>query len=116
MSIHKLSIKYSFLIICVFLYACSIEESRPKYTPFKNALLEGGETIKWKKNQGLLNIDNIEKMLSSKDKKIFSASLGWYATESNYSFNKLSGKTAKQAVDIINCLKSTDLNKQGNCF
>jgi len=115
-NIHKLSVKYSFLIICVSLYACSSEESRPKYDPFKNTLVEGGETIKWNKNQGLVNIDNVEKMFYPKDKKIFSASLEWYATESNYSFNKLSEKTAKQTVDIINCLKSTDLNKQDNCF
>jgi len=96
--------------------ACDMEDPRPDYDPMTNNIPEGGELIEWHTEQGLLNIADIEKDLGIKNRETFSQSIGWYATESNVGFDRLSGKTARQAVDMINCLKTTVLKNQKKCL
>ncbi|MEJ2691755.1 MAG: hypothetical protein P8166_01575 [Candidatus Thiodiazotropha sp.] len=100
-----LSTAISFFAVFVLLTACDIQEKRPSYRPLKNSVSSGDLLIQWSKEQGLLNIDDIEARLSDEDRQVFSQSLEWYATESDYGVERLAGKSAKQAVDAINCLK-----------
>ncbi|MCP4340785.1 MAG: hypothetical protein GY799_18325 [Desulfobulbaceae bacterium] len=115
MSFNKLFILLLVVAYSLMLAACEIEESRPSYNPIENTLPKGGELIKWSQDQGLLNISNVEENLNNENRKIFSKSLEWYATESDLGFEHLSGKTAKQTVDITNCLKTTTPESQKNC-
>lgn len=105
------------LVISLFLIspACQTKESRPPYDSFENTLSMGGETIQWSRNDGFLNIVTIENNLSGKNLFIFSKSLEWYATESDLNPEYLSGKTAKQVVDIVNCIKKNEPESQRSC-
>lgn len=106
----------SFFAVLILLTACDIQEKRPSYRPLKNSVPSGGLLIQWNKEQGLLNIDDIEASLSDEDRQVFSQSLGWYATESDYGFEHLAGKSARQAIDTINCLKAALPENQQNCL
>ncbi|MBL1274908.1 MAG: hypothetical protein COB30_002360 [Ectothiorhodospiraceae bacterium] len=116
MRINDFIISLSVPLLCISLTACQIDEQKPSYTTINNTLSDGGETITWKEGQGLLNINNIQHKLNEEDKLLFSKSLEWFATESHFSFEKLSGKTEKQTVDIINCIKLSKPNMQKSCF
>jgi hypothetical protein len=103
-------------LVLVVLTACDIEESRPDYSPIQNTLPAGGMLIDWDEENVHLNIEDVMKGLDEKSKAVFSKSIDWFATESEMGFEYLDGKTAKQAVDIINCLKKAPPDKQKGCL
>lgn len=97
------------------LIGCSSDE-HPSYEPIQNSLPPGGPSINYDPDTSLSNIPEIERSLNDKDVEIFSKSLSWYGTESNFGFDHIHNINAKQLVDIVNCLKTTDKEHQGKCF
>ncbi|MEJ2455373.1 MAG: hypothetical protein P8103_14625 [Candidatus Thiodiazotropha sp.] len=96
--------------------ACDMEESRPSYSPIQNTLPAGGKLIEWDAENERLNIEQVKAELDEENGAIFSKSMDWYATESSIGFERLHGKTARQAVDLINCLKTATPEKQTSCL
>lgn len=113
----KNSIKVILVLnVFCFVAGCEPQESRPSYGPIKNTLKEGGLTIKWDESGGLVNVPEIEKKLTDNEKEIFNQSLEWLATESDVNFSYLSGKSAKQVVEMSNCLKLTKPESSDKCL
>lgn len=103
------------IIFVTLLLGCSQDE-HPSYKPIENNLPSGGPSINYDPNSSLTNISDIESFLNEKDATVFARSLSWYGTESNFGFEYIHNKTAKELVDIVNCLKISDPNNQKECF
>lgn len=103
------------LFILTFQVGCSLEE-RPSYEPLQNSIPSDGIAINYDPNSSLTNITEIQSQLSEADEKVFTASLSWFGTESDVGFDRIHGKTAKQLVDIVNCLKTTAPDQQATCL
>jgi len=104
----------TFIFISV-LIGCS-GDSFPSYAPLENTLPESGLKIDYNPSGSLTNVQEIQNQLNDKDSEIFIKSLSWYGTESNFGFDYIHGKTAKELVDIVNCLKTNSPEKQKACF
>jgi len=107
---------FKFIIYILFILGisgCTYHESRPSYEPLDNIIVSGVKTMQWSKSEGLLNVDELEGELDENEKKVFSNSLEWLATESNISFSLLKNMTAAQIVGIANCLK-TNIGKSND--
>ncbi|WP_250462049.1 hypothetical protein [Microbulbifer litoralis] len=105
------------LAICsLLLTACSMEE-RPLYTIYENTLPDQSPTIQLDPEAGLANMDQVTAGLKGDDLSKFNRSLEWYGTESHFGLNRIEGKTARQLVDLVNCLKqeAPELQKAA-CF
>ncbi|MET1257549.1 hypothetical protein [Aliikangiella maris] len=110
------AIRFLISLILLVTVSCQLEE-RPSDAVFENSLPIGGIVIQFIPNEGLKNIDQITQTLKKENVKIFNQSLDWYSTESDFPLSKLDGKTAKQLVDIVNCLKvANEQRQQINCF
>lgn len=107
--------KILFLILVTLVIGCSTDE-HPSYKAIQNTLQSGGPPINYDPNSSLTNISEIQEYLSKKDSEIFTESLSWYGTESNYGLNKIHIKNAKELVDIVNCLKTSIASEQDKCF
>lgn len=107
--------KTLFLILIALVISCSADE-HPSYKVIQNDLQSGGPIIKYDPNSSLTNISDIQEYLSKKDSEIFTESLSWYGTESNHGLNKIHNKSAKELVDIVNCLKTSIVSEQDKCF
>ena len=95
---------------------CDLEQHRA-YAPIENTLPSGGLTVQYDPDSSFKNIDKISATLSDEDSQKFNRSLGWYGTESDFSLEKLDGKTARQSVEIVNCLKRAGTKeRQAGCF
>lgn len=109
------------LLILIFLsclnFGCELEE-RSSYAPIANTLPEGGATLEYDPNKNSLkNVDAVRASLGGDDAQKFDSSLSWYGTESDFGLEKTSGKTARQLIDIVNCLKqSPTKDQQEACF
>jgi len=103
------------LILVLIVSGCSYDE-HPSYKPISNSLPDGGPTINYDPNTSLTNIPEIESYLGEKNAEIFNKSLSWYGTESNYGFEYIHNKNAKQLVDIVNCLKSSTPKDNNKCI
>ncbi|WP_444996419.1 hypothetical protein [Aliikangiella sp. IMCC44359] len=103
------------MLLSIVVVGCSLEE-QPSQAVLENTLPEGGPTIKYDSATSFTNIDQITSNLSAPNAEKFNASLGWYGTESNFGLMKLDGKTAKEVIDIVNCLKKAEKKQQLICF
>ena len=86
--------------------SCSQDEERPNYNVIENTIPNSSLTLKWSQSNGFENQNKVLKSLNRNNKKIFSQSLSWISTESNIKLEILNGKSAKQFVDLVNCLKT----------
>lgn len=109
--------KYTLSVLIIFvLFACSLEE-RPSYKAYENTLPEQGATLQYDPEDGLTNLDRVKAGLQEGDLTKFNRSLEWYGTESHFGLEKIGGKTARELVDVVNCLKQNEPNQQGAaCF
>lgn len=104
--------KYFFIfLITIAILGCSLEE-RPSQSALNNTLPNGGTAIEYSSDKSFTNIDKVTANLSADQAEIFNRSLGWYGTESNFDLARLNGKTARQVVEIVNCLKKVEKQKQ----
>lgn len=104
------------LLMSITFIGCSLEE-HPSQSVIENTLPKGGPTIAYAPENSFTNIDEITATLSKNHAEKFNNSLGWYGTQSNFGLAKLEGKTARQAVDIVNCLKGFENEEQQlTCF
>lgn len=103
------------ILLSVATVGCSLEE-RSSQTVLENTLPEGGPTVEYDPATSFTNIDQITTNLNASNTEKFNASLGWYGTESNFALVKLDGKTAREVVDIVNCLKKAEKEQQPACF
>lgn len=103
-----------FFLIFIIVLGCSTEE-RPSYESMENILPSGGVII-YDPDSSFMNIPEVQEGLTEQQKAVFASSLSWYGTESEYGLDKLEGKTAKQLVDIVNCLKTSAPQEQEYCF
>lgn len=103
------------VIVIALIAGCSPDE-HPSYEPIENNLKPGGPTINYDPSSSLTNVSEIQDYLNENDSTIFTKSLSWYGTESNFGFNKIHNKNAKELVDIVNCLKINPSNTQDKCF
>ncbi|OMH39406.1 hypothetical protein [Motiliproteus sp. MSK22-1] len=102
--------------LSILIVGCELKQ-RPSYAPLENTLPPGGPTIQYDPDSSFKNIDKISATLSDEDSKKFGRSLGWYGTESDFSLEKIDGKTARQSVEIVNCLKQAETKEQqAGCF
>ncbi len=108
-------LKILIAIFTVFSLSCSSDE-HPSYEIIHSNLKPGGPTINYDPNSNLTNISEIQEYLSETDELKFTKSLAWYGTESNYGFDKIHNRNAKELVDIVNCLKTNVKNEQVKCF
>lgn len=108
-------LKILIVIFAVFSLGCSSDE-HPSYEIIHNSLKSGGPTINYDPNSSLTNISEIQEYLSEIDELKFTKSLAWYGTESNFGFEKIHNRNAKELVDIVNCLKTNSKNEQEKCF
>lgn len=86
---------------------------------YVNTLPEGGIKSRYTPKQGFMNLEAMKESLDRYERAIFDKSISWYATESEFSFTKIDAKTAKEIVDIVNCLKakrSTSIANRATCF
>ncbi len=86
---------------------------------YSNTLPTGGVVAKYTADHGFFNIEKMKKYLDKENKIIFEDSLSWYATESEFPVTKINGKTTKEIVDIVNCLKtnsSKSIKEKEICF
>lgn len=103
------------LPIIVLLASCSSHDQESDEI-FPNTIPAGGTAINYDPESSLINIPKISSELGEKEDFIFSKSLAWYGTESDFGFDKIHSKTARQLVNIVNCLKVTEQNSQLKCF
>lgn len=103
------------IIFMLLLISCSSDE-QPSYKPLQNNLPSGGPLINYDPDVSLTNIAEIEEFLDEDDEETFNKSLSWYGTESEFGFENIHNKSAKQLVDIVNCLKVNEPGKQEKCF
>ena len=115
MFLNAKTLRIQIIMVILATMGCSVKESRPTYGILENNVPTDSIRIEWNIDGGLVNINNIEKSLSPESKATFSRSLGWYGTEGQHSLEKLNGLTAKQLVDVVNCLKSKP-KKGMQCF
>lgn len=94
------------IILVILLSSCGIKEERPNYNIINNTIPASDLRILWN-NNGFVNQENIVNSLNSHDQEIFLQSLSWISTESNINLVLLHEKSAKELVDIANCLKSS---------
>ena len=112
----KNKIRYiSLFLLTIFIAAC-YEEERPSYDVVENLLPKGGPTIKYSPENSLENVEELRSFLNKESVKIFDDSLSWYGTESSYGLDRIHGKTAKQIVNTVNCLKSTTKDQRSTCL
>lgn len=107
--------KILLLILVSLIIGCSTDE-HPSYKAMENNLQSTGPTINYDPDSSFTNISEIQEYLSKEDSEIFTKSLSWYGTESNYGLNKIHNKNAKELVDIVNCLKISVASEQDKCF
>ena len=105
-----------FIAVLFLVAACDVQESRPSYEPLQNTVPAGGRLIEWDSERKKLNIEEVKAGLDDKSRAVFSDSMNWYATESDFDFESLYGKTAREAVDAINCLKGSAPESQRGCM
>jgi len=103
------------ILIIALLLGCAPDE-HPSYKPIQNSLPSGGLTINYDPNNSLTNVPEIQALLNENDLEIFTKSLSWYGTESNFGFDKIHNKNARELVDIVNCLKVSAADAQNKCF
>ena len=116
MYFYKLLSATCFIAVLVVAAACDVQESRPSYKPLQNIVPAGGGLIEWDDERKQLNIEEVKAGLDGKSRAVFSDSMDWYATESDFGFESLYGKTASEAVDAINCLKVSAPESQRSCM
>ncbi len=99
-------------LLMVFIFSCSVNEERPNYNIIENTIPNSNLVIKWSKSLGFENQNKILSSLGEKDREKFSQSFSWVSTESNIKLATLNGKSAKEFVDLVNCLKSSKLESE----
>ncbi|WKD49694.1 hypothetical protein [Microbulbifer spongiae] len=109
--------RYILSALIVFtLFACGLEE-RPSYKIYVNTLPEQGPVLQYDPESGLTNLAQVKAGLQERDLDKFNRSLDWYGTESHFGIERIDGKTARELVDLVNCLKKNEPNQQGaTCF
>ncbi len=85
-----------------------VAEEHASYDVLKNPLPEGGPSLVYDVSHGLTNVDALMSVLSNEHAAILNASLGWYGTESRFGLDQLHGRTARDLVRTINCLKTEE--------
>ena len=103
------------ILLSMALFGCSLEE-RPSWAAIENTLPQGGPTVHYEPSSGLSNVGEVSDHLTDSDALKFNASLGWYGTESVHDLKRLDGKTAREVIDIVNCLKVAEKESQIACF
>lgn len=104
----------TFLFV-LFATSCS-QEQHPSYEPITNNLPPDGKTIVYDPDSSFTNIEAISRELSVEQAQTFNKSLEWYGTEASLGLDRLHGRTAKETVDIVNCLKVTKPDNAENCL
>ncbi|MBM7074362.1 hypothetical protein JQC92_20435 [Shewanella sp. 202IG2-18] len=102
------------LIACILFVGCSAQQSNiyeKLNQSYTNILPVYGTRSEYTPTDGFINLEVMESELNTESEIIFKESVSWYATESDFPFTKLNNKTAKEIVDIVNCLKK---KKQSN--
>lgn len=99
----------------IILSACSYHEHE-SYEVLPNSIRAGGTAINYDHQSTLINIAEITSELGEKDGVVFNKALAWYGTESDFGFDRIHTKTARQLVNIVNCLKVTDKESKPLCF
>lgn len=112
---NKVKLMKYILPLVLVLTACS-EHDSPSYDVLLNPIKGGGVVINYDPNSSLENIAEIVSTLNEQEANIFNSSLSWYATESEFGFEHIHLKTARQLVNIVNCLKVTDKESDSFCF
>lgn len=115
MYLYKL-LSATYFIAVLFVSACDVQESRSSYESLQNIVPAGGGLIEWNDERKRLNIEEVKAGLDDKSRAVFSDSMDWYATESDFGFESLNGKTASEAVDTVNCLKVSAPDSQQGCM
>jgi len=108
-------LKILFFIFTALVLGCSQDE-HPSYESIENILKSGGPTINYGPNSSYTNIAEVQNSLGEKESEIFTKSLSWYGTESNFNLDRMHNRSAKELVDIVNCLKTSETNVQEECF
>lgn len=98
------------LISIVLLSACSFDE-HASYEPLTNTLPEGGPKL-LVRDEGPVNVDKMIASLDEEDSRVFDQSLSWFGTESDLPLTTLDGKTARDIVSAVNCLKGPDASEK----
>jgi hypothetical protein len=112
MTVRKLLILTIFTLV---FSSCSIEEYA-SYEQFQNNIPPDGIRINYDPDSSLTNIEEINSELKGDDKDVFTKSLAWFGTESEYGFEMIHGKTARELVNIVNCLKKTSPKEKSKCI
>lgn len=108
-------LKIFLIILTTLALGCSQDEN-PSYEPIENILKSGGPTINYDPNSSFTNIAEVQKSLSEKESDIFIKSLSWFGTESSFNLGRVHNKNAKEVVDIVNCLNTSEIDAQEKCF
>ncbi len=108
----KIIYKVTSILLVIFLCSCGVDEEKPSYKEIENTLPDSKLVIKWSRAKGFENQSEIFDSLMDIDRDKFSQSLSWVVTESNIELPSLNGKTAKQLVDITNCLKTSTIESK----
>ncbi len=112
----------AYVLTTLFISSCSnvaYNEHQSLNKAHKNTLPTTGTKTIYFANDGFVNIDTLNNELSKKQREIFSSSISWYATEAELALTELNNKSARQIVDIVNCLKSnraSNLTTKQNCL
>jgi hypothetical protein len=115
---HHIKLKSTILTgaILALSAGCGISSSGQDSGPLQNTLPIGGKLLEQNKESGLLNIDDVEGNLDERSLDIFRKSLEWYAAETDLGLEHFIGMTARQSVDLVNCIKTSPPESQDGCL
>jgi hypothetical protein len=91
------------VVFALILAACSFEE-HASYEPLENTLAAGGPLLVVT-NGTPSNVKELTDRLEPHEAETFEESLSWYGTEADSPMSVLGGKSAREIVSIVNCLK-----------
>ena len=96
-----------YLLATLFILTACSENDQESYSVLINPIKAGGAVINFDPDSTFTNIPEITESLSEREGEIFNKSLAWYGVESDFELERLHSKTARQLVNIVNCLKVT---------
>ncbi|KAA5607204.1 hypothetical protein F1188_00070 [Roseospira marina] len=82
-----------------------------------NTVPAGGPTLQVDPTTGPANIAQLTAGFSEAEAAVVEQSLAWYGTESRFALSRLQGSTARDLVDVVNCLKQDEGGpEEERCF
>lgn len=77
------------------------------YEPITSDIAGGGPRLEVNADGEPVNMQTLIASLDEAGADTFNQSLSWFGTESQLPLTSLDGKTAKEVVDLVNCLKAS---------